>query len=284
MDNSFFIIMLLVILFSVLFNQSSKIYFSKSLSIGASTIIAQISAALGALVWMFFFPLDFHMSIKYWGFLLLASVFYALNDRFGADVKKHLDVSVFSLLNKTSDVFLIIISIIFFKELPGLWKIISAILIIFGQVVLSYKKGKIEFDKYFLLALFTNFIFSIAISIDIGISLHINLPVYIALTLLIPALFIGFIEKIKLSKIMSEYVKSNKFLLLLVGFSWGSLIVVSLRAYQLGSIISVIIINAIAVIINVLIGIFIQRENGNFINKIIAMVLVALGVLITILK
>lgn len=284
MTITFAVVMIIVVLFAVLFNQSSRLYFKKANNVGASTIIAQVFAALGALLWTFLFPLDMYMSFGLWTLLLLASVFYALNDRLGADVKKNLDVSVFSLLNKTSDVFLIIISILIFRQVPNIYKVISAMLIIVGQITLSYKKGKFEINKYFIIALITNLIFSIAISIDIGISNEINLPIYVALTLLIPSTFIAIGERIKVSDIKKEFISSNKIPLFITGFSWGTLIVASLYAYQFGSIISVVVINALAVIINVLIGIFIQKEKENLIMKLVAMTFVTIGVLITILS
>ncbi|MFA7300752.1 MAG: hypothetical protein WC069_00350 [Candidatus Shapirobacteria bacterium] len=277
--------MALVIIFGVFFNQYSRIYFRDSKNIGASTIIAQVCGGVCALLWTPLFSIDLSMSTNYWLLLIIACVFYALNDRLGADVKKNLDVSVFSILNRTSDVFLIVISVIIFKQVPGFWKIVSAIITIIGQIALTYnKKGKFQINKYFIFALLTNLVFAIALSIDIGISEQINLPFYVALTLLIPSIIIGISEKISLNDLKLEYKNSHKPSFYITGFSWGTYIVAILYAYQIGSIISVIIVNALAVIINVLIGIFVQKENKNITNKIVAMILVSIGILITIFK
>lgn len=277
--------MSLVIIFGVLFNQFTRIYFRDSKNIGAATIIAQVCGSICALLWVPLFSLDLNMSTNYWVLLIIACVFYALNDRLGADVKKNLDVSVFSILNRTSDVFLIVISVIIFKQVPGFWKIVSAVITILGQIALTYNKnGKFQINKYFIFALLTNLVFAIALSIDIGISEQINLPIYVALTLTIPSIFIYLSEKIKFEDLKNEYINSKKIPLFITGFSWGSYIIAILYAYQIGNIISVIIVNALAVIINVLIGIFIQKENKNIFNKIIAMILVSIGILITIFK
>jgi uncharacterized membrane protein len=279
---SFAFVMVLVILLSVVFAQSTRVFYKHANHVGAATAIAQICGAACCFIWYWFFPRDTDMPQNLWFLLILACVFYTLADRYGGEVRKHLDVSVFTILNKSTDAFLIIFSILIFHQMPSIYKFFSAILIIIGQIALSYKKGKFIINKYFAIALGTSLCYAIAFTIDIGISNEINLPLYVAITLSIPAFLIILVERISLKQLKSEYNSLSKLPLALVGVSWGSLIIISLYAYQFGNIISVVVINAFAVVINVLIGIFIQKERENIRVKILASVLVAIGVAITV--
>lgn len=279
---SFALAISISIIFIVIFNQSAKYLFNKSVSEGASVIIAELIGAIGALLWIPVFSFNLIMPLALWGLLLIACIFYAVNDRLGAKVKKNLEVSVFSVVNKTSDVFLIIIGFLVFRQVPTLGKIIGVVLIILGQIILSYKKGKIVINKYFALGLLTNLIFSVAMSIDIGISDKLSIPVYVAIGLAVPALLIFIFERIKISTLISEFKGMNKVILTLVGLSWGSFIVMSLYAYQHGEIISVVALTSLSVLINVVVGIILFKEKENLINKIIAAIVVVAGVILTV--
>jgi len=279
---SFNVVMSLSVIASILFTQYSRRYFKHAENVGAATVVAQLAGAFGGLLWYYFFPADFSMPLKLWGLLLLACVFYTLNDRLGAEVKKHLDISEAIIISKMSDVFLIIIGILVFAQFPSVWKLLGAGMIIIGQIALYMKKWKLDFSKkYALLALLVSLIFAIALSIDIGVSSSINLPFYTFLTLFIPSLMLYFGEKIKVTEIVTEYKHANKFELAITGLSWGSYIVVLLMAYSFGSIITVIIFNAIALIINVLLGILVQKEHDGILGKLVALCLVVIGIAVS---
>lgn len=279
----FSILMLFVIILSVLLTQIGKKFFTNSQSVGTATVLAQFFASLGALIWVWAFPLELSMPKHLWGLLLVACIFYALNDRLSAELQKNLEISILSLIGKTSDVFLIIIGAIFFNQIPSIMKIISAVLIIIAQVALFYesKTKKFTFNKYLLLALLKNFLFAIAISIDIGISNEINLPIYVAITLSLPLLMIILWEKISLEKISTEFKHANKTDLILFGLIWGSFIVTTLTAYQYDNIITVIIIGALAVVINVGIGIFCKHERDNLAIKLFALIVLISSIMLS---
>lgn len=280
---SFTIAIILTVIFAVIFNQSTRFLFKSSKHEGAAIIIAEVAAALSVILWLPLFGLDVSMPIRLWGLLILSCIFYAINDRLGATVKKHLEVSVFSVLNKSSDVFLILIGITIFKQQPTIEKIIGALFIIIGQILLTYKKGKFHLNKYFLIGLLTNLLFAIAFSIDIDTSDNMSVPIYIGITYIIPAIFIALAERLNPKTIINEFRHMNKLTLALTGISWGTYITAMITAYQKGDVITVVSISALSVLIDVLIGSVVFKEKSNFAGKVLAAILVIIGIILTVI-
>jgi len=65
-------------------------------------------------------------------------------------------------------------------------------LILTGNVLIFYEKGKLKINKYIWLGILATLLFRIVILIDIGISKQFNLPFYIMLTFFIPAIMNDF--------------------------------------------------------------------------------------------
>ena len=173
---------------------------------------------------------------------------------------------------------MIIAGLLFFKEEFVLKKIIGATLIIFSNVLIFYKKGKQKINKYIILAIIANIAFSIALFLDVNISDNFNLPIYVALTLLIPAMFITIVERIKIKDIKDEFKYGNKKSIIVTSVCWGTMIVSQLRAYQLGNVTSVATLCALTVIGNVIVGYIFLKERSNLARKIIAALLVIISV------
>jgi drug/metabolite transporter (DMT)-like permease len=106
------------------------------------------------------------------------------------------------------------------------------------------------------------------------------LPFYVALTLIIPALLITIFERIKPSEIKNELVNGNKKAILITALSWGIMIVVQLKAYQLGNVTLVAPLCALTVILNVIVGYFFLNENDNLLRKIIAAILIIISIIL----
>lgn len=111
-----------------------------------------------------------------------------------------------------------------------------------------------------------------------NISDNFNLAFYVALTLLVSALFIIIAEGVKLSNIGNELKNGNKKAILITGLCWGTMIVVQLRAYQLGEATSVAPLCALTVIGNVIVGYLFLKEKKDLLKKIVAAVLIIISV------
>lgn len=250
---------------------------------GAATILLQIIAGLSILLIAPFFEFNFTSIPKYWILLFVACVFYALNDRLQTTARKHLPVSTFSILNQLATVFLFLIGITIFREPLAPMKVLGTILILVANMLLIYKRGALKIDRNVIISVLAVLFFSIAISLDIGISEQFNLPVYIMLTLIIPALMIVFAEKIPTKEISEEYNSAARKYYIITGCAWGLAILFSLRAYQLGDVTTVVPLQATAVILNVLAAYILQNEREDRIKKILAACLVVAGVYFTVI-
>ena len=210
----------------------------------------------------------------------MSIIFYAITDRMNTTVRSGIEASTFSMLKQLSTTFMIVAGLLFFKEEFVLSKFIGAMLIIFSNILIFYKKGKFKFDKYILLGILANITFTIALFLDVNISDNFNLPFYVALTLIIPALLIMIFERIKPSQIKEEFVKGNKKAIIITAISWGVMIIAQLRAYQLGNVTIVAPLCALTVILNVIVGYLFLNEKDNLLRKIISAILIIISIIL----
>ena len=229
---------------------------------------------------MSFFEFKFPTDINVYIMLGLSIIFYAITDRVNTTVRSGIEASTFSMLKQLSTTFMIFAGLIFFKEEFILTKFIGAMLIIFSNILIFYKKGKFEFNKYIGLGILANITFTVALFLDVNISDNFNLPFYVALTLIIPALLIMIAERIKPSEIKDELVNGNKKAIAITAISWGLMIVVQLRAYQLGNVTIVAPLCALTVILNVIIGYIFLNEKDNLLRKIISAILIIISIIL----
>jgi len=132
----------------VVFFQFYKLAVRNAQKDGAATVLLQTIASIAILFLVPFLPIKFPQDLRVYLLLTEACVFYALNDRLNTTSRKHIEVSVFSIINQLSNVFLILIGLTIFRETFVITKLIGATLILFGNVFLFYKRGKLELNKY----------------------------------------------------------------------------------------------------------------------------------------
>lgn len=268
----------LYIILAVTYTQFYKIVTKTSKSDGTLTVLLQFMAGICALLLCPFFKFTFPTDWKVYLFLITACVFYAISDRMNTTVRSGIEASTFSIIKQLSTVFMIVAGLLFFKEQFVLKKIIGACLIIFSNILIFYKKGKQKFDKYIFLGILSNIAYSIALFLDVNISDNFNLAFYVASTLLIPALFIMLAERVKFSNIKKEFINGNKKAIIITSLCWGTMIIVLLRAYQLGDVTTVAPLCALTVIGNVIVGYIFLKEKDNLLKKIFAAILIIISV------
>jgi drug/metabolite transporter (DMT)-like permease len=247
---------------------------------GALTILLQLLGGICVLVFVPFFKMQFPTTISTYVFLGIAIIFYAIADRVNTTARRGLEVSVYSILGQLSTAFVIAWGIIFFKEEIVVKKLLGALLILLGNVFVLYKRGKFEWNKYIIFSLLGNLSMSIGISVDVGISDQFNLPIYVALTLIVPALLIMAAERVKLKTVVAEFKEGNKKAILTVGLSWGIMIVSMLRAYQFGTVTTIAPLCALTTILNVFVAYFALKEKDFLWKKILAAIIVIAGILL----
>ena len=278
--NNWLLYVLLYLVLATAFTQFYKVATKTLKRTGALTVLLQMLAGLTALILCPFFEFKFPTEASFYIMLGIAIIFYAISDRINTTVRSGIEASTFSMLKQLSTTFMIFAGLIFFKEEFILTKFIGAMLIIFSNVLIFYKKGKFEFNKYILLGILANITYTIALFLDVNISDNFNLPFYVALTLIIPALLIMIFERIKPSEIKNELVNGNKKAIFITAISWGVMIVSQLRAYQLGNVTVVAPLCALTVILNVIVGYLFLNEKDNLLRKIISAILIIISVIL----
>lgn len=276
--------LLMYYVFNVIFFQFYKLSVRNLKKDGAGTVIFQAIAGISQLLIAPFFIWKIPSSISVVILLLVACIFYAINDRLQTTVRKNLEVSTSSILSQFGTVFLIIYGFIIFRNQFILTKIIGALLIIGANAWIFYKPGKKKsaINKYYILGIVSLLAFATAITIDIGISGQFNLPFYIAFTLLVPAAMIAISEKINIKSITEEWKRGNSYFFIVTGFSWGLTILFGLRAYQFGNVNTIIPLQAVPVILNVMAAYFFLKEKDDALKKLIAAFIVVIGVYLTV--
>lgn len=81
------------------------------------------------------------------------------------------------------------------------------------------KEGKIFFNKYFILCIISNFLFAIAMLINVNISSYFNIGIYTCITVFIPSLIIRLFGKLKIKDLKQEFALYNKPKFMLVSLS-----------------------------------------------------------------
>jgi len=279
LNNSMLYVGLYLIL-ATAFTQFYKVTTKTLTRAGALTVLLQMIAGVIALILCPFFAFKFPTDIKIYIMLGLSIVFYAISDRMNTTVRSGIEASTFSMIKQLSTTFMIFAGLIFFKEQFVLTKFIGAMLIIFSNVLIFYKKGKFEFNKYILLGVLSNIAFTVALFLDVNNSDKFNLAFYVALTLIIPALLIMIAERIKPSEIKAELVNGNKKAIIITAICWGTMIIAQLRAYELGKVTVVAPLCALTVILNVIVGYLFLKEKDNLIKKIVAAILIIISVVL----
>lgn len=278
--NNWLLYVILFLGLSTAYTQFYKMTTKTLQKVGALTVLLEIMAGVTMLLLCPFFEFKFPTDISIYIMLGMTIVFYTIADRLNTQVISGIEASTFNMLKQLSTAFMIFAGLIFFKEEFVLAKFIGAMLIVFSNILIFFKRGKFEFNKYVLLGILSNISFTIALFLDVNISENFNLPFFVATTLIIPAVLITIFERIKLSEIKREWIEGNKKAIVVTAISWGTSIYAQLRAYQLGNVTVVAPLCALTVILNVIVGYLFLKEKDNLLRKIISAILIIISILL----
>lgn len=277
--NSWLFFVILYLISAIIFAQTFKRANRKMKNAGSLTILLEIFTALFAILFIPFFDIVFP-PIESLIILCVVVIIYAITDRLNIEARYGLDPSVFSMLKQLSTVFLIILGFVFLKEEVILKKVIGSIIIIFANFLLAFDKGKLKINKYFIMSVVSNFLFAIAMMINVNISDNFNLAIYTICTVSLPALLIFIFEKHSIKELKSEFKRYNKKEFLLSAFSWCLMLISSVRAYQIGNVSVVAPLLTLTAILNTLYEYFICKNKKNVLQKIICAILIIIGVVL----
>ncbi len=278
--NSWKFWVMLYLVSAVVFAQAFKKANRNMKSAGALTILLEVFTAFFALFFIPFFDFTWPTDTNVYLILLAVVSIYAITDRLNIEARYGLDPSVFSMLKQLSTVFLIILGFIFLKEQIVLKKIIGSVIIIFANVLLAFNKGKIKFNKYFIMSFVSNFLFAVAMLINVNISNYFNLAFYTILTVFTPSILIFIFGKHSLKELKCEFNYYDKKYFLLASFCWCLMLIASVRSYQLGNVTLIAPLLTLTSILNTMYEYFVCKNKSKFIQKVIASILIIIGVVI----
>lgn len=244
------------------------------------TVLLELFTALFAIFLIPLFEFKFPSDPKLYLILLITTVIYAITDRLNIEARYGLNPSTFSMLKQLSTVFMIIFGIVFLKEKLVPIKILGAILIISSNLLISYNNGKFQINKYFVMCFFSNFLFAVAMLINVNISDNFNLAIYTIITVSIPALIISLFNKLSIKKLKNEFKLYKKLDFILAGATWCLMLIASVRAYQLQSVTIVAPLFALTALINAIVELIVDKDRDRFLIKIISGILIITGVIL----
>ncbi len=275
-----YVYLLVFIIARLLYVQSLNKVAPKFKNPSKGTILLQIFAGIIALFFIPFFKIQFSTNITDYVLILIACILYAVTDYLTTLVYQHLDGATNDIIAQITTVFLIIYGLVFFQESITLVHLLGAFLILLANVLLSLAKKKSEKTslKWILLAAFSRFTFATAITIDVEVSKLFNLPLYIAITLFLPAFMIITFNRFSVKEVLQEFNSKTKKLILLNAFVWVIMIIggiLSLQSYKMSIVAP---LRATTTILNTIVGAIWFKQTDNLWAKIIASLMVIAGI------
>ncbi len=258
----------------------SPLFYKYATNSGINPFVINWMRSIGALfltltLLPIFVPFSFP-NIYGWILVILISIIGPfLGDTIYMSSMKYIDLSYASPLSSTYPLFLIVFSIIFSSQIPGILEITGSILVISGIFVSQVKREKIS-KTGFTLALIAALLYAIAIYL-IGIALNI-INAYL-LTILRILFTIIFLTPLTVNK---NIPKSPKlWLLLSIGGFFGigiSYVFMLLAILDIGVVLTGIISSA-SPMITIILSILIFRESRE-IKKLVGIALIMSGLFI----
>lgn len=271
---------ILYLISAVIFAQAFKKSNRKMKNASLLTILLELFTAFFSIFFIPFFEFTLPSDINIYLILLVVVVIYAFTDRLNIEARYGLDPSVFSMLKQLSTVFLIILGFIFLKEPIILKKVIGSIIIILANILLAFDKGKFKINKYFIMSFISNFLFAVAMLINVNISSNFNIAFYTILTVFLPSILIFLFGRYKVKDLVNEFELYDKKYFLLSALTWCLMLMASVKAYEVGDVILVAPLLTLTSILNTIYEFVICKNKNKLVQKIIASILILVGVII----
>ena len=269
------------LVFALIFSQGFKKVNRTMKNASALTVLLELFTGLFAIVMSIFFKYTFPSDIKVYITLFVVTIIYAVTDRLNIEARYGLSPSNFSMLKQLSTVFLVIFGLLFLREQLAFKKILGAIIIVVSNVMLAVNKdGKFEFNIYFIFCLISNFLFAVAMFINVNISSMFNIGIYTLITVFIPSIIIKLFSRLSFKDLEEEFNLYNKPLFILVSFAWCMMLISSVKAYEYGSISVVAPLLTLTALTNTIYEFIVDKDKKRFYYKLVISILILIGVIL----
>lgn len=278
--NLSYLFLTIYIFSSTFFNESYKLIAKNMNKASSLTVLIEFIAGSISLLLIPFFEIKFPSDIKIYFLFFLATIFYTIQDRLATISRSGLESSTYGILKQLSNVFVLAMGFLVFKEKVTLEKIVGSILIIGSNIFIFYQRESWKNKKYIIVGTIANIAMGIALFLDVSTSSNFNLSIYISLTLLIPAIINSLIEKVKISDLINEYNTNKNNLVLLTGILWSVMMFSKLLSYQYGEVTKIAPLCSLSVMLNVFFSYIFLKERTNLLRKVVASILILIGIIL----
>lgn len=278
---NYIIWVIIYLIFAVIFAQGFKSINREMKNASALTILLEFFTAIFALILSPLFPFQLPTDKTTYFIVAIVTIIYAATDRLNIEARFGLDPSTFSMLKQLSTVFLVIFGFIFLKETFILKKVIGILLILVANILLSINKsGKLVLNKYFIMSIISNFLFAIAMFINVNISKNFNIGIYTVFTVLVPSIIIKLCSKLSIKDLKKEFNLYNRRKFYLVSFSWCVMLISSVKAYEYGNISIIAPLLTLTIILNSIYEYIFNKNKKILYYKIFISLLIIVGVIL----
>ena len=149
--NNYIYWVAIYLVFSLIYAQTFKKANRNMKDASALTVLLELFTAFFAIFFIPFFKFKLPDNPYVYLTIFIVTIIYAFTDRLNIEARYGLNPSTFSMLKQLSSVFLVIFGFIFLKEKLVIKKIIGGVIIILANILLGMNKGKISFNKYFIM-------------------------------------------------------------------------------------------------------------------------------------
>lgn len=243
----------------------------------AFTILHDLFAGIGIFPFFLLFGFSYPTSLIPFIALLVATLFYAAGDLTSIKSSQLEEASLVSPLLRLRNIFVLLGSALFLGEKITLLKIISVIFIILGSFIICSEKRKVNFSKGVIFAIMASFFLACAVLLDKAFVLNYSLPTYMSLVLYLPAFWIFLFTKNKSKRVIKE-LKLQKFGVVITGLFFGWSLFSLLAAIAVGEVSRVVPVFELSLVLVVLGGVIILKENEKIVKKFIGSLFILLGV------
>jgi drug/metabolite transporter (DMT)-like permease len=212
---------------------------------------------------------------------LLVPVLYILVNIFIFKSLKHTEASIFTVLFASRALWIVVGAILLLNESFNLQQIVGTLFILAAVVLVSWKKQSFSMKKGEWYAVIAAVCIACAFLNDTVIAKLVDIPSFMVYSFLSPALLMWGIF-VKRTKNIIKIVQSSAMQkIVILSALYGIAAITYLTAYKIGNNAAVIgSIFQVSSVVTVFLAIFILRERGQYMKKIIAAVLSFIGVLL----
>lgn len=191
------------------------------------------------------------------------------------------EISLKEPLSHVRLIFLLIFSYFLISEALTFHKTFGTILIFFGMILLTYKRGKLFgrlSDIGVRLTLFTSFLMALVSVVDKVALKYWSVSTYAFVAFLIPGLILGAITVKRMDRFV-KLIKSKLLLLVLTSILGVGVAYFQFSAYKLTDVSNVFPVFRLSTLVATVGGIILLKEKKDILQKIVGAIIMIIGVI-----